>query len=236
MELDKRKSQLFNTIVSEYIKTAEPVGSKPLASKGKLKVSSATIRNEMVELEKHGLVCQPHTSAGRIPTESGWKYFLDNFLKDGDLNSTDKKKIQSLVDKLNKAELEVLIKEIAREISEMVDGAVVVALSPNNVYYTGIANIFKQPEFFHPDMVLNMSQIIDHLDSVMGKLFHTVSKPTILIGKDNPFGQDTGVVLTKYSLNNEVGIFGILGPVRMDYQRNYDIINFLTYSFQNAER
>lgn len=236
MELDKRKSQLFNTIVSEYTKTAEPVGSKPLASKGKLKVSSATIRNEMVELEKHGLVCQPHTSAGRIPTETGWQYYIDNYLKDGDLNNTDKKKIQALVDKLNRSELEVLIKEIAREISEMVGSAVVVALSPNNVYYTGITNIFKQPEFFHPDMVLNMSQIIDHLDGVMGELFHKVSKPMILIGKDNPFGQDTGVVLTKYSLNNEVGIFGILGPVRMDYQRNYNIINFLTKSFKNAQR
>ncbi|MFW0862210.1 MAG: hypothetical protein ACKKL6_01355 [Candidatus Komeilibacteria bacterium] len=234
MELDKRKSQLFNTIVTEYIKTAEPVGSKPLAGKGKLKVSSATIRNEMAELEKQGLVCQPHTSAGRIPTEDGWKYYLDNFLKKSKLSSADQKKIEKFISKLKKSELEILIKEMAKDIADMVDGAVVVALSPNHVYYTGISNIFKQPEFFHPDMVLNMSQIIDHLDSVMGNIFDKVSEPTILVGKDNPFGHDTGVVLTKYSLNNEVGIFGILGPVRMDYQRNYNIINFLTDSFQNA--
>jgi len=234
MELDKRKSQLFNTIVSEYIKTAEPVGSKPLALKGKLKVSSATIRNEMAELEKQGLVFQPHTSAGRIPTEDGWQYYLDNFLKKTSISTGDKKKIEKFIGKLKKSEFEILIKEMAKDIAEMVDGAVVVALSPNHVYYTGISNIFKQPEFFHPDMVLNMSQIIDHLDSVMENIFDKVSEPTILVGKDNPFGHDTGVILTKYSLDNEEGVFGILGPVRMDYQRNYSIINFLTDSFQNV--
>jgi len=234
MDLDKRKSQLFNTIISEYIKTAEPVGSKPLAGKGKLKVSSATIRNDMVELEKHGLVCQPHTSAGRIPTEAGWQYYLDNFLKEGKISAADQKVITKFLNRVEKSEFENYIKEMARDISEMVNGIVVIALSPNDVYYTGISNIFKEPEFFHPDTVVNMSQIIDHLDGVMEKVYDDVTESTIWVGKDNPFGHDTGIVLTKYDIAGTEGVLGIIGPTRMDYQRNYDIINYLKKYFDNV--
>jgi heat-inducible transcriptional repressor len=234
MDLDKRKSQLFNTIVKEYIKTAEPVGSTQLAGNVKFKLSSATIRNEMVELEKQGLICQPHTSAGRIPTEVGWRYYLDNFLKEGQISTADQKTIKNFFGQLEKAEFECLIKKIARDIAEMVDGAVVVALSPDNVYYTGISNIFKQPEFFEPDVVQNMSQIIDDLDSVMGQVFDEISEPTIMIGKDNPFGHDTGIVLTKYNMADTKGVLGIIGPTRMDYQRNYDIINYLIDCFEDV--
>lgn len=227
MQLDARKSQLLNSIVTEYIKTAEPVGSKPLAGKNKFKLSSATIRNEMAELEKQGLVCQPHTSAGRIPTELGWRYYLDNFLKKGKVASKDQRRLSKVIKRVNKGQLEIIIKELAREVSEMVDAAVVVGLSPNHVYYTGITNIFKQPEFFQVEMVINMSQVIDHLDAVMNQIFDQINEPIVWLGQENPFGHDTGAILTKYKIKKSQGIFGILGPVRMDYQRNFDIINFL---------
>jgi len=234
MQLDTRKSRLFNTIVAEYIKTAEPVGSKSLATKGKLKVSSATIRNEMAELEKQGLIHQPHTSAGRVPTKQGWQHYLENFLKPGKLVSKDSQRLAKIINRFKSEELEIVIKALAREVADMVDGAVVVGLSPNNIYYTGITNIFKQPEFYQPEMLINMSLVIDHMDSVMAKIFTEIGEPTIWSGDDNPFGQDTGAVLTKYRLNKQEGILGILGPMRMDYQRNFNIINYLTLELTNV--
>ncbi len=77
MELDERKNQILDIVISEYISTGEPVGSKALIEKSKLNVSSATIRSEMLELEKMGLLCKPHTSAGRIPSQKGLKQFAE---------------------------------------------------------------------------------------------------------------------------------------------------------------
>ncbi|MBQ4628868.1 MAG: HrcA family transcriptional regulator, partial [Clostridia bacterium] len=71
MALDDRKKQILDIVISEYISTGEPVGSKALIERSGLNVSSATIRSEMLELEKMGLLCKPHTSAGRIPSEEG---------------------------------------------------------------------------------------------------------------------------------------------------------------------
>ncbi len=75
--LDDRKAAILNAIVSEYIETAQPVGSSAVLSASDIKVSSATIRNEMANLERDGYLWQPHTSAGRVPTEKGYRYFVD---------------------------------------------------------------------------------------------------------------------------------------------------------------
>ena len=80
MPLDSRKEQLLKLIIETYIDTAEPVGSQFLVSSGKLDVSGATVRNEMRELEDAGYLMHPHTSAGRIPTESGYQYYIKNLV------------------------------------------------------------------------------------------------------------------------------------------------------------
>lgn len=76
-ELTKRQEKILNAVIEEYTKTAEPVSSKFLAKKKALNVSSATIRNEMQELTEMGYINQPHTSAGRVPSEKAYKYFVD---------------------------------------------------------------------------------------------------------------------------------------------------------------
>ena len=82
-ELDKRKAFILATVVYEYINTAEPVGSVTLTQKYNLGVSSATIRNEMAELEAGGYLVQPHTSAGRIPSDSGYRTYVDRLMAPG---------------------------------------------------------------------------------------------------------------------------------------------------------
>ncbi|PJC02306.1 MAG: hypothetical protein CO073_00155 [Candidatus Komeilibacteria bacterium CG_4_9_14_0_8_um_filter_36_9] len=228
MELNKRKNLLLGEIILEYIRTAEPVGSKYLATEGKFDLSPATIRNEMAELEKDGLIYQPHTSAGRVPTPAGYLYYLENIVKDKQITGADKKKLRPMIIKVSGEDIEQSMKDLAKEVAELVDSAVVLALSPYNVFYTGITNIFKQPEFFEKQMIINMSQVIDHLDEVMAHLFNTVDQTEVLIGSDNPFGQDTGAILTKCHKGDQKVVFGIVGPLRMDYQRNLSIINYLT--------
>src|SRR5215470_8917640 len=78
MELDDRKAAILKAVVEEHIHTAQPVGSQTIARSRGLKVSSATVRNEMTILEREGYLVQPHTSAGRVPTDRGYRYFVDH--------------------------------------------------------------------------------------------------------------------------------------------------------------
>ncbi len=96
MGLNARKQQVLEAIVESHIKTAEPVSSRSIARKYRLGVSSATIRNEMADLEELGLIEQPHTSAGRIPSQPGYRYYVDRLLKKSDLSSRDEKLVRTI--------------------------------------------------------------------------------------------------------------------------------------------
>jgi len=96
--LPPRRQKILAAIIEQYIETGEPVGSKALLSRLSMDVSSATIRNEMAELCREGFISQPHTSAGRVPTQYGYRYYVDNLMQISDLSDTDKRRIESGVD------------------------------------------------------------------------------------------------------------------------------------------
>jgi heat-inducible transcriptional repressor len=85
MELDERKAAILRAIVEQHVATAQPVGSQTVAGTSGMNVSSATVRNEMTVLEHEGYIVQPHTSAGRVPTDRGYRYFVDHFTQQGSL-------------------------------------------------------------------------------------------------------------------------------------------------------
>lgn len=116
--LDERKRKVLQAIVEEYINTAEPVSSNALISKYDLQCSSATIRNEMADLEKRGLLDKMHTSSGRIPSAKGYRYYVDELLKDDNISLEEVKYIS---DKLETkvSEIEELTKITANTISEI---------------------------------------------------------------------------------------------------------------------
>lgn len=91
MTLDARKKNVLLAIIQDYISTAEPVGSRTIARKYKLGVSPATIRNEMADLEEMGYIEQPHTSAGRVPSDSGYRYYVDHLMQRKELSSEEEK-------------------------------------------------------------------------------------------------------------------------------------------------
>ena len=116
--LDDRKRKVLQAIVEEYINTAEPVSSNALISKYDLQCSSATIRNEMADLEKRGLLDKMHTSSGRIPSAKGYRYYVDELLKDDNISLEEVKYISDKLEtKVN--EIEDLTKITANTISEI---------------------------------------------------------------------------------------------------------------------
>src|SRR5271155_1665700 len=108
-DLDKRKAYILATVVYEYIATAEPVGSQTLTQKYQLGVSSATVRNEMAELEAGGYLVQPHTSAGRVPSDAGYRTYVDQLMSPEELPAEDRRRIR---DELHDA---------SRELDDVID-------------------------------------------------------------------------------------------------------------------
>lgn len=223
--MNERQQNLLRIIIDQYIKTAQPVGSKLIANQGNFDLSSATIRNEMAELEEQGYIWHPHTSAGRIPTEKGYQYLVDNFIGEAELSKKQKESLDKIVKQFSRFEPQ-LLKNLAKGLAEFSQGAVFVAFSNNDFYYTGISNLFSQPEFAEQKLVHSLSQVIDHLDQVINKIFNQVEQTEVLIGRNNYFAKDCSSIISKYKIENQFGLLGILGPTRMDYQNNFSLINY----------
>jgi heat-inducible transcriptional repressor len=227
--MTNRQQLLLKFIIKEYIKNADPIGSDFVVKKGKFALSPATVRNEMMELEKQGYISQPHTSAGRIPTEKGYKFYIQNYLDSDQDKVVGKglKKLENTTREKNEDET-AYIKNLAKNLAEISSGAVMIGFGPNNVYYTGLTNLFSQPEFQDLDLVHNISSVMDHLDEVIDAVFEKIGdEAEIMIGNGNPFGDDCGAVITKYgSLGTNSGILGIIGPMRMDYGNNLNLIRY----------
>lgn len=116
--MDERKQNVLRAIIMDYINTAEPVGSRTIAKKYNLGVSSATIRNEMSDLEELGLIEQPHTSAGRVPSDKGYRYYVDFLMDEGSLVSGEKDAIQMFfADRLRR--LDQLYRDTCKVLSEL---------------------------------------------------------------------------------------------------------------------
>jgi len=229
--ISERKKFLLETIVKEYVKTANPVSSGFLVEKYKLDISPATVRNEMMELEDEGYIYQPHTSAGRVPTEAAYELLLID-LKDQKKKKELKETEIKLLEQLFKRE-DSAFRQTAKAIAELSSGAVFWAFHKNDLYYTGLSNLFSQPEFKQVNAVCDVSGIIDRLEEIIDDVFEDLSEgEQVLVGSKNPFGNFLSTVLVKYKNNNQNGVFGILGPMRMDYGRNLALVEFIKKKFE----
>lgn len=126
MALNDRKIQILKAIINDYIATAEPVGSRTLAKKYDLGVSSATIRNEMSDLEDMGLIIQPHTSAGRIPSELGYRLYVDRLMNTSELTPKEQEFLHSVVSG-NITRIEYLMEETAKAISMLTNYTTIIS-------------------------------------------------------------------------------------------------------------
>ncbi|MDZ7798110.1 MAG: winged-helix domain-containing protein [Patescibacteria group bacterium] len=219
---EKRQNKILNIIINEHIKEAQPVGSGAIAKKYGLKLSSATIRHEMKDLEDKGYIYQPYTSAGRVPTEKGWKYYLENFLSEKKISDQEKKELEHSFN-IKSDDKKQNVKNLAKKLAEISRETVIVGFSPEYTYYTGLSHLFRQPEFEEYELICHISEVIDHLDEVIIRLFKNTEKDDfkILIGQENPFGENCGAIISKYEdKNGQEGIFTLLGPRRMSYAQN----------------
>lgn len=123
MQLDDRKSKILQAIIKTYLETGEPVGSRTISKYADLNLSSATIRNEMSDLEELGYIIQPHTSAGRIPTDLGYRLYVDQLMEDKEREVTEMKEL--MIQKQDKMDL--VLKEAAKVLAANTNYATMVS-------------------------------------------------------------------------------------------------------------
>ncbi len=222
--LEPRQEAILKCVVDEYIRTASPVGSKVVSERYGLSVSPATIRNDMAVLEEEGFVAQPHTSAGRVPTEKAYVYYLQHFVEGRHADAKPDRKVREAVRDVDDDENGV--RDLARTLVDLSGEMALVAVDPRQSYYAGVANLFDKPDFGDLSVVRELSRFLDRFDDVMGEVFDRVAnEPQVLIGSDNPFGKDMSAVMVKCRLpNGQIGILGLIGPMRMDYERNIGLM------------
>lgn len=227
MELTKREGQILNRIVEEYIRSAQPVSSQLLERKCDFGVCPATIRNEMQRLTDGGFLSQPHTSAGRIPTDKGYRLFVDNL-------DLDKDVFYSLFDEIEK-EIENSFRfaqMVTKRLSNLSSALVFGYLSEEDILLKeGYKKTLKEPEFEERDYISDFLETVDNFEKNINKFFEEFSENfQVFIGRENPIpkGKNFSLIVAKVRFpGEEKGMVAVLGPKRMPYRKNIGLVNSL---------
>lgn len=222
--MNTRQAKLLTAIIDEFIRTAEPVGSKQIIENGHFLLSCATIRNEMRALGEEGFLDQPHISAGRVPTAKGYQLYVREYMEPTAQEKKVKAKFETLKEQYFKRKDQERVYEAVALLSRMIPN-VAFATVPHKeqVYFLGLANTLRQPEFQQdPSMA---SGVVEVLEQRLTDLLATAEiddKVRYYIGDEHLFSQiqSCTVMATQYKIRDNRGIIGILGPMRMDYAYN----------------
>ncbi len=214
-----RQAKLLSTIIEQYAEVAAPVGSVLLAKL--FNVSSATIRNEMSELERMGYISQPHTSAGRIPTDKGYRFYV-NHITEADTSSVidESRNTRAIATRVeNSGEPAQAIKSAVDSLVQLTHNLGLATIG-NQLYIAGYSNLFGQPEFLDPLHSKEVANLLDNLEPWLREAAPNEAL-NVYIGRENPIGRSAGVslIISRYrSPYSDHSYIGILGPTRQSYR------------------
>lgn len=229
--LTSRQTQILKTIIDEYISTTEPVGSEALDKKYNLGISPATIRNEMVALTKLGFLKQPHASAGRIPTPSAMKFYINQLMEEKQMSLVDEVKAKEEVWD-SRDDIDNLMDEATHALAARTRSLAVAALKDkkDRFWQAGHYYVFRNPEFSDVITCQNLFSIFEEFDK-LDKLFfgyEPTSPLEVLFGEelDIPELATTGIVSTHFNIKGKKGALGVIGPARADYGTVIPILRY----------
>ena len=235
--LTNRQKRILSAVVKEYTETAVPIGSKHLAGKYGFNLSPATIRAEMNELENKGYLFQPHTSAGRIPTDKGYRYFVEEIMPDRELSRAERKKLQAELLKL-KAKNTRLVRTAAKLLASL-SGNLAISGLKDEFYDFGMRELLDEPEFQEIDDLCRLAETLDFIDERVDRLIKNLKddEVKIFIGKENPIKEisNCSMVISPYrTKSGEKGILALIGPKRMKYAKNKSLIEYMKKLLRGA--
>jgi heat-inducible transcriptional repressor len=223
-----RQQQILHAIVETYAHTAEPVGSNALCAQ--FDTSSATIRAEMAALETQGFIMQPHISAGRVPTDKGYRAYVNSL----DEPAHDRRHELAVAKRIKSAgEVERAIKNAVESLAHVTQNLGLGTIG-GNLYLSGMASLFQQPEFFGGTKAYEVARLLDSLDEWLKEAAPNAPL-SVYIGRENPIGRSSGATLiisrfeSPYSSRTYIGV---LGPTRQNYG---SVIGLVQYTGQLLE-
>ncbi len=222
-----RQHTILAAIIEQYAEIAVPVGSVTLAKL--FGVSSATIRAEMAKLEDMGLIAAPHTSAGRIPTDKGYRMYV-NGITDAQMSElpsgldrsakTIEAHVNSHLDKSDRA-----IRSAVDSLVELT-GNMGFATIGRELYTSGIGRLFSQPEYMQGQHVQSVARLIDNIEPWLREA--APNEPlNVFIGSENPIGKSSGatLIISKFrSPYSDTSYIGVIGPTRQNYARTMHLV------------
>lgn len=226
--LSDRRQRVLAALIEEYVHNALPVGSRTLVENYQLGVSSATVRNELSALEEEGYITQPHTSAGRVPTDFGYRSFVDDLfaseLSDAQLSDENLRE-QVAHARRQAAEVDRLLQETTAALARLTECLSIVVpphtLSLNIGQMSGLSTLLQQPEFARPQALLPVVETLEDETVLMEIMDATEghSSEVVRIGHENENERLRGVsvVASQYGFGPATGVIAVIGPTRMDY-------------------
>lgn len=228
-----RKDTILGIVVEQYVRTITPVSSQFIVSEYPLDLSSATIRHVLAELEEEGFLTHPHTSAGRLPTEQGYRYYVDNLMDEIKLLEEEKNRIRKEYLK-EKGELETLLDQASKFLCDTTHYTSLVSVDGwgSKLFLKGTSFVVNYPDFQDLNKIKNILITLEEKERILDIINqHLEKKIKIFIGHELPLSEidSCSLVISRYQLRKgPSGRIAVLGPTRMDYERVISAIEYLS--------
>jgi heat-inducible transcriptional repressor len=229
--MTSRQEEILRAIIEQYAEVASPVGSSLLAKV--FAVSSATIRADMAELERLGYIHQPHTSSGRVPTDKGYRFYVNQLANDAPMRQENRAE-KALTSRVHGGgEPEQAIRNAVDTLVEVTHNLGIATIG-NQLYMAGLSNLFGQPEFINGSQVRQVAQLLDNLEPWLYEA--APNEPlSVYIGQENPIGRSAGcsLIISRFrSPYSDRSYIGVLGPTRQSYR---EVMQLVRYAGQTLE-
>ena len=230
-DVQARKDQVLAIVVDEYIKSVSPIGSNLIVERYHLDVSPATVRNILADLEEEGFLSHPHTSAGRVPTQSGYRYYVDHLMNEIKILEEEKMRIEREYRQSVK-ELQGLLEKTSEVLSDLTHYTSIVSIdgSDEKVFCKGLSFVAGYPEFRSFERIKQILHMLEGKERILELISRELErKVDILIGSEIKCEDidDCSLVISSYKKKNgPSGRIAVLGPTRMDYER---VVSTLEY-------
>ncbi len=228
-----RNDIVLAIVVDQYIKTITPVSSAFIAHEYHLDLSPATIRNIMAELEEQGYLTHPHPSAGRVPTQLGYRYYVDHLMHEIQLLAGEKERIKFEYQK-NVLELEALLEKTSKVISDLTHYTSIISIDgvPDKVFCRGTSFVVGYPDFRELDNIRHILLALEEKERILEVINRNIEdKIKIYIGHETACSAIENCSLAVVSYKKENGPSGrlaVLGPTRMDYEKVVSTLDYVS--------
>ncbi len=231
VDYNSRRKSILSSAINRYIKNALPVASDDISAEFDL--SSATIRNIFSELEESGLLMHPYTSGGRIPTDKGYRYYVDFLIQQMELMDEEKQRITTDC-KRKMLRLDDALENTSEVISEITHYAGIVSFleCQDRIFYNGISRILDQPEFRDAHKIRLLIKLMEdkrRLLDIVNRDF--TGKVKVYIGSELgwPQMENYSLIVSTYKLKNQPsGRLAVLGPMRMEYDHIIPVLEYIS--------